>query len=126
MLPDRPFFDRLADAAKAETLPRFRTGIGVVNKQDGGFDPVTEGDRAAEAAIRALIEEAYPDHGILGEEYGTMGGDRDYVWVIDPIDGTRLHFRPAGLGDADRSLSQGPCRHGSDGPALYRRALFCG
>jgi histidinol phosphatase-like enzyme (inositol monophosphatase family) len=89
MLPDRPFFDRLADAAKAETLPRFRTGIGVANKLDAGFDPVTEGDRAAEAAIRALIEEAYPDHGILGEEYGTMGGDRDYVWVIDPIDGTR-------------------------------------
>ncbi|KQR75913.1 histidinol-phosphatase [Rhizobium sp. Leaf341] len=89
MLPDRLFFDRLADAAKAETLPRFRMGIGVSNKLETGFDPVTEGDQAAERAIRALIEATFPDHGILGEEYGTVGADRDYVWVIDPIDGTR-------------------------------------
>ncbi len=89
MLPDREFFDRLADAAKAETLPRFRTGISVVNKEAAGFDPVTEGDRAAEAAIRSLIESHFPDHGILGEEFGNVGLDRDYVWVIDPIDGTR-------------------------------------
>ncbi|WEZ82541.1 histidinol-phosphatase [Rhizobium sp. 32-5/1] len=89
MLPDRDFFNRLADAAKAETLPRFRTGTSVANKEAGGFDPVTEGDRAAEAAIRALIEAHFPDHGILGEEFGNVGLDRDYVWVIDPIDGTR-------------------------------------
>ena len=89
MLPDREFFDRLADAAKAETLPRFRTGISVANKETAGFDPVTEGDRAAEAAIRSLIETHFPDHGILGEEFGNVGLDRDYVWVIDPIDGTR-------------------------------------
>ena len=89
MLPDREFFDRLADAAKAETLPRFRTGISVANKEAVGFDPVTEGDRAAEAAIRNLIESHFPDHGILGEEFGNVGLDRDYVWVIDPIDGTR-------------------------------------
>lgn len=69
MLPDRAFFDRLADAANAETLPRFRAGIDVVNKLAGGFDPVTEGDRAAESAIRALIEANFPDHGILGEEH---------------------------------------------------------
>ncbi|MFP5077185.1 histidinol-phosphatase [Rhizobium sp. YIM 134829] len=89
MLPDRAFFDRLADAAAAQTLPRFRTGTSVVNKEAGGFDPVTEGDRAAEAAIRALIEAEFPEHGILGEEYGTVGADREFVWVIDPIDGTR-------------------------------------
>ncbi|MDX3929283.1 MAG: histidinol-phosphatase [Shinella sp.] len=89
MLPDRAFFDRLADAAKAETLPRFRTGMDIVNKEAAGFDPVTEGDRAAEAAIRRLIEEHFPDHGILGEEHGSVGLDREYVWVIDPIDGTR-------------------------------------
>ncbi len=89
MLPDRDFFNRLADAAKAETLPRFRSGTSVANKEAGGFDPVTEGDRAAEAAIRALIEAHFPDHGILGEEFGNVGLDRDYVWVIDPIDGTR-------------------------------------
>lgn len=89
MLPDREFFDRLADAAKAQTLPRFRTGISVANKEADGFDPVTEGDRAAETAIRALIEAHFPEHGILGEEFGNVGLDRDYIWVIDPIDGTR-------------------------------------
>ena len=89
MLPDRAFFFQLAEAAKAETLPRFRAGIDIVNKEAVGFDPVTEGDRAAEAAIRALIEAKFPDHGILGEEYGNIGLDREHVWVIDPIDGTR-------------------------------------
>ena len=89
MLPDRSFFNRLAEAAKAETLPRFRSGLSVVNKLASGFDPVTEGDQAAEVAIRRLIEEQYPEHGILGEEHGSVGLDREYVWVIDPIDGTR-------------------------------------
>ncbi len=89
MLPDRSFFYRLAEVAKAETLPRFRAGIDVVNKEAKGFDPVTEGDRAAEEAIRALIEAEFPDHGILGEEHGNVGLDREHVWVIDPIDGTR-------------------------------------
>ena len=47
MLPDRDFFFRLAEAARAETLPRFRTKLAVTNKEAAGFDPVTEGDRAA-------------------------------------------------------------------------------
>ena len=89
MFPDRAFFDRLADAASVETLPRFRAGVDVVNKQAGGFDPVTEGDRAAETAIRALIMADFPGHGILGEEHESIGLDRESVWVIDPIDGTR-------------------------------------
>ena len=89
MLPDRNFFFELADVASAETLPRFRTGVAVTNKQDGGYDPVTEGDQAAESAIRALIEARFPQHGILGEEHGNVGLDREHVWVIDPIDGTR-------------------------------------
>ena len=89
MLPDRAFFDTLADAAREQTLPRFRTGVSVVNKLAGGFDPVTEGDRAAETAIRTLIEARFPEHGILGEEHGNVGLDREHVWVIDPIDGTR-------------------------------------
>ena len=89
MLPDRNFFYTLADAAKAETLPRFRTGLSVVNKLESGFDPVTEGDRAAETAIRLLIEEKFPHHGILGEEHENIGLDREHIWVIDPIDGTR-------------------------------------
>ncbi|CAD7040799.1 histidinol-phosphatase [Pseudorhizobium endolithicum] len=89
MRPDRAFFYALADAAKAETLPRFRTGAYVTNKLEGGFDPVTEGDQAAESAIRALIEQRFPDHGILGEEHENIGLDRENIWVIDPIDGTR-------------------------------------
>ncbi|MBO6637503.1 MAG: histidinol-phosphatase [Roseitalea sp.] len=88
-LPDRAFLDQLARAAAAETLPRFRTAGAVANKLGEGFDPVTEADRASEAAIRALIKAHYPDHGIVGEEYGSEGEDRSHVWVIDPIDGTR-------------------------------------
>ncbi len=89
MLPDRAFFDRLADAAKKETLSRFRTGTSVTNKLASGFDPVTEADRAAELAIRDLVTAAFPDHGMLGEEHESFGLDKEHVWVIDPIDGTR-------------------------------------
>ena len=88
-LPDRTFLEQLAQAAAAETLPRFRAGGSVVNKLGDGFDPVTEADRAAEVAIRTLIEARFPEHGIVGEEYGSQDADRDHVWVIDPIDGTR-------------------------------------
>ncbi len=89
MLPPISFLNDLAEFAAAETLPRFRNGTSVVNKHASGFDPVTEADRAAETAIRRAIEASWPDHGILGEEHGAMGMDRDFVWVIDPIDGTR-------------------------------------
>ncbi|MBF0249774.1 MAG: histidinol-phosphatase [Alphaproteobacteria bacterium] len=77
---------RLADVARLEILPRFRTGIAVDAKSDAS--PVTEADRAAERAMRALIGETYPGHGILGEEYGPENTDAEYVWVLDPIDGT--------------------------------------
>ncbi|MBW8639163.1 histidinol-phosphatase [Hoeflea sp. WL0058] len=92
MKPDLEFLHRLADVAARETLPRFRATSDVINKETAGFDPVTEADRAAEAAIRALIAEGFPDHGILGEEHGAEGLDREYVWVIDPIDGTRAYI----------------------------------
>lgn len=85
----RPFFDRLADAAAEETMPLFRTSLAVDNKLTNAFDPVTAADKAAERAMRRLIEAEFPDHGILGEEYGNQGLDRDDVWVLDPIDGTR-------------------------------------
>jgi myo-inositol-1(or 4)-monophosphatase len=55
----------------------------------GGFDPVTEADRAAEAAMRTLIRRTFPDHGIIGEEYGAENTEAEYVWVLDPIDGTK-------------------------------------
>ncbi|MEM7498056.1 MAG: inositol monophosphatase family protein [Pseudomonadota bacterium] len=83
---------RLGDAARAETMPRFRrTGVGE-NKAEGsarGFDPVTEADRASEAAIRAILAEAAPADSILGEEEAAKEGTSSTTWVIDPIDGTR-------------------------------------
>ncbi|MFK4825558.1 histidinol-phosphatase [Paenochrobactrum sp. BZR 588] len=89
MLIDQAFFQKLADVAAAESLPRFRQFNEIDNKYTVGFDPVTEADRAAERAIRAVISEEFPDHGILGEEYGAHNTDHSHVWVIDPIDGTR-------------------------------------
>jgi histidinol phosphatase-like enzyme (inositol monophosphatase family) len=83
------FLRHLAEVAAAQTLPRFRTNHLVDNKVDGGFDPVTEADREAECAIRAAISAAFPDHGILGEEFGQERAGSDNVWIIDPIDGTR-------------------------------------
>lgn len=77
-----------ADAAATRTLPLFRTVLAIDNKYEVGFDPVTEADRAAETAIRAVIAEAFPDHAIIGEEWGSSG-DSPYSWIIDPIDGTR-------------------------------------
>ena len=80
----------LADTAAEISLKHFRAGVGVDNKLGGDqFDPVTIADRDAETAIRALIEERYPDHGILGEEHGTKAGTSALTWVLDPIDGTR-------------------------------------
>ncbi len=59
------------------------------NKKPGGFDPVTAADRAAEDTMRALIRKNFPDHGIIGEEYSDERADAEYVWVLDPIDGTK-------------------------------------
>jgi histidinol phosphatase-like enzyme (inositol monophosphatase family) len=75
-----------ADAARREILPRFRR-VTAETKQDG--TPVTEADRAAERAIRAVLREATPEIGIVGEEYGAEGGrDGKLSWLVDPIDGT--------------------------------------
>lgn len=83
------FAGRLADAARAETLPRFRAGSTIFNKAGVLFDPVTDADREAERAVRRMIAAVYPDHGIIGEEFGAERADADLRWVIDPVDGTR-------------------------------------
>src|SRR5262245_13855545 len=84
------FAHQLADTARAVIRPYFRRRIDVVDKgAAGAFDPVTEADKRAEQAMRDLIEQTYPRDGILGEEYGLKSGDSDFVWVLDPIDGTR-------------------------------------
>ena len=84
------FVDRLAAVSGDAILPFFRTSLGVENKGGAGhFDPVTAADRAAETAMRTLIRQNFPDHGIIGEEFGSERTDAEYVWVLDPIDGTK-------------------------------------
>ncbi len=84
------FVGRLADIASETILPFFRTALSATDKNAGGaFDPVTEADHAAESAMRRLIAKTFPHHGIIGEEFGSVREDADYVWVLDPIDGTK-------------------------------------
>lgn len=84
------FIGRLATSSGDTILPFFRTSLTIDNKQPGrDFDPVTEADRAAEAVMRRLIKASFPQHGIVGEEFGNEREDADYVWVLDPIDGTK-------------------------------------
>ena len=86
---DSSFLRKVALAASEQTLPRFRQKLAIDNKYEVGFDPVTEADREAEVAIRKVINEHFPEHGILGEEFGGEKLDSSHIWVIDPIDGTR-------------------------------------
>ena len=84
------FAHALADAAGSAILPHFRSSLAVTNKaEQGHFDPVTEADRAAETAMRCLIEARYPDHGIYGEEFPDKPANGPFAWQLDPIDGTR-------------------------------------
>ena len=84
------FAEALANAARAEALPWLASGAAAADKNEGGaFDPVTEADRGAERAMRALIEARFPDHGIFGEEYGDRPAQGPWSWSLDPIDGTR-------------------------------------
>ena len=77
---------RLAEEAGAAIRPYFRAEFGLESKSDA--TPVTLADRAAEAAIRAILESERPGDGIIGEEYGTVREKASRQWVIDPIDGT--------------------------------------
>src|ERR1700730_289600 len=84
------FVEELAAKSGEVILPFFRTSLSIDNKSTiGRFDPVTAADRAAEAAMRALIRKAFPAHGIVGEEYGSENAGAEYVWMLDPIDGTK-------------------------------------
>ena len=84
------FVDQLAGVAGETILPFFRTALSVSDKGGpGAFDPVTAADHAAETAMRAMIRRQFPDHGIVGEEYGAERAEAEYVWFLDPIDGTK-------------------------------------
>jgi inositol-phosphate phosphatase/L-galactose 1-phosphate phosphatase/histidinol-phosphatase len=77
----------LAALARPIVLRHFRSALTVEAKPD--LSPVTVADREAEAAMRAAIGRAFPEHGIIGEEYGRERPDAEFVWVLDPIDGTK-------------------------------------
>jgi myo-inositol-1(or 4)-monophosphatase len=84
------FLNDLATVSGDTILPFFRTALSVLDKsQSGSFDPVTAADHAAETAMRALISRTFPSHGIIGEEFGNQHSEAEYVWVLDPIDGTK-------------------------------------
>lgn len=90
------FLIELNAASGDVILPLFRADHGLEDKGGPkGFDPVTAADKGAEVAIRKLIAERYPDHGVIGEEYGEDRPDAEFVWVLDPVDGTRAFI--AGL-----------------------------
>lgn len=95
----------LADAAAAVTLPLFRQAVSVETKADAS--PFTRADCEAEQAMRARIESHYPAHGIIGEEFGTRESEAEWVWVMDPIDGTR-------------SFISGSCQYGTLIALLHR------
>jgi inositol-phosphate phosphatase / L-galactose 1-phosphate phosphatase / histidinol-phosphatase len=95
----------LADAAGAEIRPYFRQRLAVEDKSD--LTPVTAADRAAELAMRRLIESRFPDHGIVGEEFGRIRDDAEFVWVLDPIDGTKSFISGVPLFGTLIALTQG-------------------
>ncbi|MCW2315117.1 myo-inositol-1(or 4)-monophosphatase [Rhodoblastus acidophilus] len=85
-----PFVERLATVSGEAIMPFFRTAFALDDKNVGGvFDPVTEADRAAETAMRRVIGQTFPSHGLIGEEFGSREAESEYVWVLDPIDGTK-------------------------------------
>lgn len=81
------FARRLADASGGLIMECFRRPIAVDDKADDS--PVTAADRGAERLMRGMIARAFPDDGIIGEEYGAERENAEFVWVLDPIDGTR-------------------------------------
>lgn len=82
------FAGRMADAARAAVMPHFRTRALVVDDK-ADASPVTAADRECERALRALIAREHPGHGVVGEEMAATRADAEWVWVIDPIDGTK-------------------------------------
>lgn len=90
------FAVELAREAARVSLPFFRGSYAEADKGGpGAFDPVTQADQEAEAALRQMIAARYPEHGVIGEEYGEDRPEAAHVWILDPIDGTRAFI--AGL-----------------------------
>ena len=79
--------ERLADAAREVLLRYYRQPLGIIDKADES--PVTIADREAETRMREIIADTFPDHGVVGEEHGSDRADAEFVWVLDPVDGTK-------------------------------------
>lgn len=79
--------ERLADAVRPVSMRHFRSGLGIESKTDDS--PVTIADREAETVMLQILEATVPEHGIVGEEHGSKNPDAEFVWVLDPIDGTQ-------------------------------------
>jgi histidinol-phosphatase len=96
---------RAAEAASRASLAHFRSGVRVEVKPDR--TPVTQADRDSEAAILAVVREAFPDHGFLGEETGAHAGTAGTRWIVDPLDGTKGFTRGRGFWGALVALEHG-------------------
>lgn len=118
---------RLADAADAVTLSRYQAiDLTVTTKPDN--TPVTDADKSSEDAIRSLLRAHRPNDGIVGEEFGSEGSDKERYWVIDPIDGTKNFLRGVptwatliGLMERSADGSEKVVVGVVSAPALYRR-----
>ncbi len=123
--PPEPLRDALdiahamADVARAVAGARFRApDLAAENKSARGYDPVTEADRAAEAAMREILARRLPDDGVFGEEFGRRDGVSGRVWVLDPIDGTRAFLAGLPVWGVLIALSVPPEPGGAPAPVL--------
>ena len=82
-----PFLKSLSNESSVIIKKYFRTSVTVESKSDSS--PVTIADKLAEEKMREIISKEFPTHGIIGEEFGNKNTDAEYVWVLDPIDGTK-------------------------------------
>jgi histidinol phosphatase-like enzyme (inositol monophosphatase family) len=115
------FAERLAEASGPILRRYFRSGVAVIDKPD--LTPVTIADREVEQTLRGLIAAAYPDHGVIGEEFGADRPDAEHVWVLDPIDGTKSFITGRPLFGTLIALCRagGPILGVIDHPALKER-----
>ncbi len=117
--------EKLADATRPIVMKHFRAPLDVIAKEDA--TPVTVADRKAEKTMRSMIAESFPVHGILGEEFGGENTDAEFVWVLDPIDGTKAFITGTPLfGTLIALLKDGaPIIGIIDMPALNERWVGC-
>ncbi len=115
------FAEQLADHARSIVVEHFRTGVAIDHKSD--LTPVTIADRQGEEALRNEIERAHPEHGIIGEEFGDHRADAEFLWVLDPIDGTKSFVTGSPMFGTLIALAQAgrPILGVIDMPALQER-----